>query len=148
MHVSEQSKSLPPIQPPPHCPKNCSSVASLHRHRDSLQEEFSAAGLSGGFAEASCEVSRLSSLQSFHRNETLTLYCCLLYVAVHRSIGDYSINHLHRYITRTPTRRKRRRKLNINHTHNYKQTQQWEITNYTEHSSPLTHLRPACPAHL
>ena len=56
MHVSEQSKSLPPIQPPPHCPKNCSSVASLHRHRDSLQEEFSAAGLSGGFAEASSKV--------------------------------------------------------------------------------------------
>ena len=26
MHVSEQSKSLPPIQPPPHCPKNCSSL--------------------------------------------------------------------------------------------------------------------------
>ena len=58
MHVSQQSKSLPPIQPPPHSPKNCSSVASLHRHRDSLKEEFSAAGLSSGFAEASSEVSR------------------------------------------------------------------------------------------
>ena len=58
MCQNNQSKSLPPIQPPPHCPKNCSSVASLHRHRDSLQEEFSAAGLSGGFAEASSEVSR------------------------------------------------------------------------------------------
>ena len=57
MHVSEQSKPLPPIQPPPHCPKNCSSVASLH-HQDSLQEEFTAAGLSTGFAEASSEVSR------------------------------------------------------------------------------------------
>ena len=57
MHVSEQSESLPPIQPPSHCPKNCSSVASLHRHWDSLQEEFSAAGLSGGFAEASSKVS-------------------------------------------------------------------------------------------
>ena len=50
MHVSEQSKSLPPIQPTPDCPKNCSSVASLHRHRDSM--EFSDAGLSGGFAVA------------------------------------------------------------------------------------------------
>ena len=56
MHVLEQSKSLPPIQPPPHCPKNCSSAASLHRHRDSLQEEFLAAGLSGGFAETPSEV--------------------------------------------------------------------------------------------
>ena len=66
MHVSEQSKSLPPIQPPPHCSKNCSSVASLHRHRDSL--EFSDTGLSGGFAVAFIKNCRLGLLRKHSEN--------------------------------------------------------------------------------
>ena len=87
MHVSEQSKSLPPIQPPPHCPKNCSSVASLHRHRDSLQEEFSAAGLSGGFAEASSEVSHYTA---FDLLLLILFYCKMDYcIIMHAIIQHY-----------------------------------------------------------